>query len=149
MFVARPAAAAGEIARITCKGGRLALATWLPGGLVEELFKLTRTFAPAPPAQPPPSPFEWSHEERARELLGGAFDLTFERGTNALRMPSGQIMWNIFVAGFGPMKALAASLDSSRRDALEREFTSLHERYRTPAGLAVRRDYIVTIGVRR
>ena len=68
---------------------------------------------------------------------------------NVLRMPSGQIMWNIFVAGFGPMKALAASLDSSRRDALEREFTSLHERYRTPAGLAVRRDYIVTIGVRR
>jgi hypothetical protein len=47
------------------------------------------------------------------------------------------------------MKALAASLDSSRRDALEREFTSLHERYRSPAGLAVRRDYIVTIGVRR
>ena len=75
MFVARPAAAAGEIARITCKGGRLALATWLPGGLVEELFKLTRTFTPAPPAQPPPFPFEWSHEERARELLGGAFDL--------------------------------------------------------------------------
>jgi len=119
------------------------------GGPVEELSKLMRTFTPAPPAEPPPSPFEWSREERARELLGGAFDLTFERGTNVPRMPSGQIMWNIFVAGFGPMKALAASLDSSRCDALEREFTSLHERYRTPAGLAVRRDYIVTIGVRR
>jgi SAM-dependent methyltransferase len=75
MFVARPAAAAGEIARIIRRGGRLALATWLPGGPVEELFKLTRTFAPSPPAEPPPSPFEWSHEERARELLGGAFDL--------------------------------------------------------------------------
>jgi len=104
---------------------------------------------PAPPAEPPPSPFDWSREERVCELLGDAFELTFERGTNVLRMPSGQIMWDIFVTGFGPMKALAASLDSSRRIALEREFVLLHERYRTPAGLAVARDYIVTIGVRR
>jgi hypothetical protein len=64
-------------------------------------------------------------------------------------MPSGQIMWDIFITGFGPMKALAASLDFSRRTALERAFTSLHERYCTPAGLAVPRDYLVTIGVRR
>lgn len=149
MFVARPAAAAGEIARVIRKGARLAFVTWLPGGPVEDLFKLTRTFMPAPPVEPPPSPFEWSREERARELLGGSFELTFERGTNVLRTPSGQIMWDIFVTGFGPMKALAASLDSSGGTALERDFMLLHERYRTPAGLAVPRDYIVTIGVRR
>jgi hypothetical protein len=94
---------------------------------------------PAPPAEPPPSPFDWSREERARELLGDAFELTFERGTNVLCLPSGPIMWDIFVTGFGPIKALAAPLDSSRRTALEREFVSLHERYRTPAGLAVPR----------
>ncbi len=114
IFVARPAAAAGEIARVKRKGGRLSLVTWLPGGPVEDLFKLTRTFMPAPPAEPPSSPFEWSREERARELLGDAFELTFECGRNVLRMPSGEIMWDIFVTGFGPMKALAASLDSSR-----------------------------------
>jgi ubiquinone/menaquinone biosynthesis C-methylase UbiE len=51
MFVARPAAAAGEIARVTRRGGRLALVTWLPGGPVEDLFKLTRTFMPAPPSR--------------------------------------------------------------------------------------------------
>jgi SAM-dependent methyltransferase len=149
MFVARPTAAAGEIARVIRRGGRLSLVTWLPGGPVEDLFKLVRTLMPAPPGEPPPSPFEWGREERARELLGGAFELIFERGTNVPRMPSGQIMWDIFVAGFGPMKALVASLDSSRRTAFERDFISLHEGYRTPAGLAVRRDYIVTIGVRR
>lgn len=102
MFVARPAAAAREIARVVRKGGRLALVTWLPSGPVEDLFKLTRTFMPMPAAEPPPSPFEWSREERARELVGGAFELTFERGSNVLRVPSGQIMWDIFVAGFGP-----------------------------------------------
>jgi hypothetical protein len=47
-------------------------------------------------------------------------------------------MWDIFITGFGPMKALAASLDSSRHTVLEREFVPLHERYRTPAGRAVR-----------
>jgi SAM-dependent methyltransferase len=149
MFVAGPAAAAGEIARVLRKGGRLALVTWLPGGPVEDLFELTRTFMPAPPTESLPSSFEWSGEERVHELLGGAFELAFERGTNVLRMPSGQIMWDIFVTGFGPMKALAASLDSAGRTALERQFVSLHEMYRTPAGLAVPRDYIVTIGVRR
>ena len=63
---------------------------------------------PAPPAEQPPSHFDWSREERVRELLIDAFELTFERGTNVLRLPSGQIMWDIFVEGFGPIKALAA-----------------------------------------
>jgi len=148
-FVARPADAAGEIARVIRKGGRLGPATWLPGGPVEDFFNLMRTFMPTSAAEPLPSPFEWSREGRARELLGDAFELAFEHGTNVLRMPSEQIMWDIFVTGFGPMKALAASLDSSGRTALERDFMSRHERYRTPAGLTVPRDYVVTIGVRR
>jgi hypothetical protein len=33
---------------------------------------------PAPPADPPPSPFEWGKPGRIRELFGSAFDLKFE-----------------------------------------------------------------------
>jgi SAM-dependent methyltransferase len=149
MFVARPEAAGAEIARVTRKGGRVGLITWLPGSAVEDIFKTMRPYMPPPPADPPPSPFAWGREERVRELLGDAFDLTFERGATVLRMPSGKAVWNIFVTGYGPTKTLAASLDPEKRAALERDFIAMHEKYRTPAGLAMPREYLVTIGVRK
>jgi SAM-dependent methyltransferase len=149
MFVARPEAAAAEMARVTRRGGRIALATWLPGSAVEDIFATMRPYMPAPPAAPPPSPFEWGREGRVRELLGDAFDLTFERGETVLRMPSGQVVWDTFVTGYGPTKMLAASLDAERRAALERDFIALHEKYRTAAGLAMPREHLITIGVKR
>jgi hypothetical protein len=39
----------------------------------------------SPPANPPPSPFEWGRTERIRVLLGDAFELRFEAGTTTLR----------------------------------------------------------------
>lgn len=149
MFVARPEAAGAEIARVTRKGGRVGLITWLPGSAVEDIFKTMRPYMPPPPTDPPPSPFAWGREERVRELLGEAFDLTFERSATVLRMPSGKAVWDIFVTGYGPTKTLAASLDPEKRAALERDFIAMHEKYRTPAGLAMPREYLITIGVRK
>ena len=149
MFVSRPEAAAAELARVTRGGGRLGLATWLPGSTIEELFQTMRPYMPPPPASPPPSPFAWGKEERVRELLGDSFDLTFERGTTVLRMPSGQKVWDIFVAGYGPTKMLAGSLAPERCTALERDFVAMHERYRNPMGVAMPREYLCTFGIRR
>ena len=53
MFVSRPEVAAAELARVTRKGGRLGLVTWLPGSAVEELFQTMRPYMPPPPATPP------------------------------------------------------------------------------------------------
>jgi SAM-dependent methyltransferase len=149
MFVARPEAAAAEIARVTKRGGRLGLVTWLPGSAVEDIFKTMRPYMPAPPADPPPSPFAWGREERVRELLGEAFDLTFERGATVLRMPNGKTVWDVFVTGYGPTKTLAASLDPEKRASLERDFVAMHERFQTAAGVAMPREHLITIGVRR
>ena len=104
---------------------------------------------PPPPANPPPSPFEWGRRERVRELLGDAFDLRFEPGTTTLRMPDGESVWELFVTGYGPTKSLAASIDTERREQLRRDFIAYHERYRTDLGIAMPRDYHVTIGYRR
>jgi SAM-dependent methyltransferase len=149
MFVSRPETAAAELARVTRKGGRLGLVTWLPGNTVEEIFKTMRPYMPAPPVNPPPSPFAWGREDRVRELLGDTFDLTFERGATVLRMPDGQTVWDLFVTGYGPTKMLAASLDPERRAALQRDLIAMHEKYRVEAGLAMPREYLVTIGVRK
>jgi SAM-dependent methyltransferase len=149
MFVAQPEIAAREMTRVCRRGGRLGLLTWVPEGAVTGIFQTMRPYMPPSPANPPPSPFEWGHPERVRELLGDAFELRFETGTTTLRMPDGESVWELFVTGYGPTKALAASIDPERREQLERDFIAYHERYRTDLGIAMPRDYLVTIGHRR
>jgi hypothetical protein len=81
-----------------------------------------RPYRPPPPANPPPSPFEWGRLQRIQELLRDAFELRFETGTTTLRMPDGGSVWELFVNGFGPIKTLAASIDPERREQLKRDF---------------------------
>jgi len=149
MFVAQPEIAAHEIARVCKSGGRLGLLTWVPEGTVTGFFQMMRSYMPPPPTNPPPSPFEWGRPERIFELLGHAFELRFERGTTTLRMPDGDSVWELFINGFGPIKTLTASLDPERKEQLKRDFLAFHERYRTDLGIAMPRDYLVTIGYRR
>jgi SAM-dependent methyltransferase len=149
MFAARPDVAARELARVCKTGGRLGLATWAPDGTVTGVFQTMRPYMPPPPANPPPSPFEWGRPERIRELLGDAFELRFETGTTTLRMPDGASVWQLFVEGYGPTKALAAGCDAERRERLKRDFIAFHERYRSDLGIAMPRDYLVAIGSRK
>jgi SAM-dependent methyltransferase len=148
MFVAQPEIAARELARVCKRGGRLGLVTWVPEGTVTGIFQTMRPYMPPPPANPPPSLFEWGRPERIRELLGDAFELRFEPGTTILRMPNGESVWELFVNGYGPTKTLAAGLDPERREQLRRDFIAFHEQYRSDLGIAMPRDYLVTIGHR-
>jgi SAM-dependent methyltransferase len=149
MFVANPKVAAQELARVCKSGGRLGLVNWVPEGTVAGLFGIMRPYLPPPSASPPPSPFEWGRPERIRELLGDAFDLKFEMGTTTLRMPDGGAIWDMFLAGFGPTKALAASLDGARREQLRHDFIAYHERYLTDLGVTMPRDYLIALGRRK
>jgi SAM-dependent methyltransferase len=149
MFVRDPEAAAAELARVCKRGGRLGLTTWPTDGTIAGLFKVMKPYMPAPPSPPPPSPFEWGNRERVKQLLGSAFDLRFESGTTVLREPSGLTIWGIFVAGYGPTKSLAANLDPERREKLKQDFIAYHDGFKTELGVAMPRDYLVTIGVRK
>jgi hypothetical protein len=48
---------------------------------------------------------------------------------------------------YGPTKTLLANTD--RKDELRSAFIEFHEAHRTPLGIAMPRDYLVTIGTRR
>ncbi|HVX99836.1 MAG TPA: class I SAM-dependent methyltransferase [Pseudorhodoplanes sp.] len=148
MFASNPEAAAGEITRVCRKGGRIALATWKPDGNVFGMFKVMRTYMPPTPSSPP-SPFAWGSRERVTELLGSNFDLRFEDGETIYYDRNGEAVWQTFVAGYGPTKALAASLDDRRRDELKRDFVAFHDAFVAPLGIAMPRQYLVTVGVRR
>jgi SAM-dependent methyltransferase len=148
MFASHPEPAASELARVTRNGGRIALTTWSPERNVFEMFKIMKAYMAPPPDPAPPSPFEWGRPERVRELLGKAFDLKFERGTSFYREPSGEAAWQSFSTGYGPTKALAGSLDESRRAGLRRDFVAFHDRFRTELGICVPREYLLTVGTR-
>jgi len=149
MFVRDPKAAAAELARVCKKGGRLGLTTWPADGTIAGLFKVMKPYMPEPPSPPPPSPFEWGNRENVRQLLGAAFDLRFETGTTVLREPNGLSVWELFVAGYGPTKSLAANLEPDRRESLKRDFIAYHESFKSELGVAMPRDYLVTIGIRK
>ena len=149
MFASRPEAAAAELARVCRRGGRFALATWLPDGGVFKMFQVMRAFMPAPPSPAPPSPFEWGNTDRVRALLAGDFDLRFEQGVATYFERDGAAAWDAFVTGYGPTKALAKSLDDSRRAELKKAFIAFHDNYRTELGITVPREYLITLGRRK
>jgi ubiquinone/menaquinone biosynthesis C-methylase UbiE len=148
MFVNNPEAAAAEMARVCKKGGRIGLTTWFPEGTIYGLFKLMKPYQTTP-AIPPPSPFLWGTKERITELLGSYFDLKFETGVTYLREPGGTDVWKLFVEGYGPAKMLYASLDENKRKALRQDFISFHEKFKSDLGIAMPREYLVTIGTRK
>jgi len=149
MFASRPESAAAEIARVCRKGGRVALTTWRPDGSVFGMFKVMRAYMPPPPSSPPPSPFAWGNRERIEELLGSNFDLAFEDGETIYYDRNGDAAWQAFVTGYGPAKALAASLDERAREKLRHDFVAFHDASLTPLGVSMPRQYLLTVGTRR
>lgn len=149
-FVTAPEAAAAEIGRVVKRGGRIALALWAHDSAIAEMFKIIRSYMPAPPnpSQAPPSPFEWGRPERVRELLGNHFDLSFERATSFYREPAPEETWAAFYGGYGPVRMLADSLDPARRDAFRRDVIAFHAGHLTDWGVLVRRDYWIAGGKR-
>jgi ubiquinone/menaquinone biosynthesis C-methylase UbiE len=146
MFASKPEAAAQEIARVCRKGGRIALVTWKPDGAVARMFQVMSAYMPKLPS---PSPFAWGSRQRVTELLGASFDLAFEDGETVYYDRDGEAAWTAFVTGYGPTKILAAGLDERRRSDLERDFAAFHDQFAAPLGIAVPRQYLVTVGTRR
>src|SRR5688572_11951009 len=122
MFATRQEAAAAELARVCRKGGRLAITTWTPDSAVARMFHVMKQYMPAPPTPAPRSPFEWGGIDRLRDLLGGAFELRFEKAISFYHEPSAEAAWETFSNGYGPTRALAANLDPARREALREAF---------------------------
>jgi hypothetical protein len=113
------------------------------------MFVVMRPYMPAPPNPAPPSPFAWGKRERVQELLGRDFELKFEDGVTTYYDRDGEAAWNAFSTGYGPTKSLAAGLDDQRRTDLRRDFAAFHERFSTPLGFALPREYLLIVGTRR
>ena len=74
MFAPHHQAAADELVRVCRPGGKIAVLSWTPEGMIGALFRTMGPFAPAPPpgAQPPPL---WGGEDHLGELFGERVEL--------------------------------------------------------------------------
>ena len=146
MFAGGQEAAAGELARVCKAGGRLVLATWLPGSSVSEFFAIGVKHSGAQP--PAPSPMAWGEPDHVTKLLGGDFALQFETAVSRTYYPDAEAMWNIFTSGFGPVRALAERLEGAALQAYRDDFFAFHEKFASAAGLHMKREYLLVIGTR-
>ncbi|MDQ2969409.1 MAG: class I SAM-dependent methyltransferase [Actinomycetota bacterium] len=148
MFAPDHSAVAGELARVTRPGGRLGMAVWDPDGGIGDFFRLMGGFQPPPP-EGAGNPLEWGREQHARELLEDAFDLRFVRGMDPQLGESGEELWQVFVASFGPLKTLYDSLEQPRREELHNAYVEYMEQHRTNGRIEAPREYVIILGTRR
>jgi SAM-dependent methyltransferase len=147
MFAFGQAQAAAELARVCRPGGRLALTTWAPAGAVAEFFGIIGRHSDAPPLAS--SPLAWGDPAHVEKLLGRAYDLKFEHGVSNAYHGSEQDIWDWYTRGFGPLRQLAEGLPADRVERLKSDVDAYHRHYAVPAGLHVKREYLLTLARRR
>ena len=92
---------------------------------------------------------EWGLSERVEELLGKDFVLECSTERTDFFAPDGEAIWNMFSAGFGPIRALIQGLSDERLAAFREDFIAFHEEYRRGKFLRFDREYLLTSGLRR
>lgn len=149
MFAPDQRAAAGELARVVRPGGRIALANWLPDGMVGRMFRMLAEFQPPPPPDAG-NPLAWGDETHVRELLDDAFELRFERHVSTMVEESAEASWELFSTSFGPLKTLSDMLDDDGRARLRQAYIDFSRSESTsPDRLHHEREYLVVLGTRR
>ena len=151
MFASNQEAAINELARVVRPGGRIAIAAWLPDSTAVKLRQVVAPFMPPPPQQaaPPPSPFNWGDPAWLKDTLGEHFELDHEPGELTHRASSAEETWEIYVKGFGPIRATAQALDAEIRPELKLAFETWAQGFSTGLGIALTYQYLVTVGTRK
>ena len=142
-------AVAHELARVCRPGGRLGLISWRPGGDSEKFYSISARFNPPPP-EGVGSPFAWGRPAYVEAMLGKAFTLEFHEGISPMYGASPEALRDLVLTSFGPMKALFDRLDEGRREELREAVADFFGKHRQADGsVAVPREYLLTIGIRR
>ena len=153
MFAPHHQQAADELVRVCRPGGTIAVLSWTPEGMIGDLFRTMRPYAPPPPpgAQPPPL---WGSEEHVQGLLGERVQLTTLRRelleVTAFRRP--RDVAEHFRSYYGPAIATRANAAKDGREHdLDEAIDALCERWDRGTADAARFEveYLVAVGTRR
>ena len=151
MFAARPDRVLAELARVTRAGGRVALASWTPGGFMGELFAIHA--AHVPPPLDLPDPFRWGDADTVTEWLDdGLWEVRTERRTTSLRYPhTPEGTAELYRAAHGPTVRAFESLDVDGRAALAVALAAHWTRHRrtSAAGTEVAAEFLEVTATRK
>jgi SAM-dependent methyltransferase len=150
MFAPFHQKAADELVRVCKPGGRIALLSWTPEGMLGALFRTMSPFMPPPPegAQPPPL---WGDEGHLRELLGDRVELEkLERDLleiTAFERPKDY--GEHFKERYGPTIAARANAEKEgRAEEFDQALSSFCEEWNLGSDEDARfeKEYLVAVG---
>jgi hypothetical protein len=139
--------------RVCRPGGTIAVLSWTPEGMIGDLFRTLKPFAPAPPpgVQPPPL---WGSEEHMQGLFGGRVEFhSLERDVleiTAFEHPHDYA--EHFKANYGPsIAARANAAREGREDEFDEALNALCDEWNrgTPDRARFEKEYLLAVGTRR
>jgi ubiquinone/menaquinone biosynthesis C-methylase UbiE len=149
MFAPDQQKVANEVARVTRRGGRIAIQAWTRQGGVGRMFEVTNAYVSPPPCVP--SPFDWGDETKVRSLLGSAFKHHRFEGYDCPEFAdTPEQVADLFIDRYGPTHRAYSTLTPEKAAAFRKDLIALYRGYVTPADGKVRwgREYIITLATR-
>jgi len=150
MFAPDQQRAADELVRVTVAGGKIALASWTPSGMVGHLFKANAGWA-TPPAGLRPA-VQWGTPERLAELFGDRVEwvsLTTRQYVFRYHSPEHFSQW--FRDHYGPMTRIAGSLSTEESERYAADIAAVAREFNqaTDGTVVAPSDYLEAVGVVR
>jgi hypothetical protein len=129
------------------------MANWTPEGLIGQMFRVLKPYAPPPPpgAQPPPL---WGSEDHVRELLGdGCSELKMERHMLSItEFPTVEEYVGVFRQKYGPTLAVVKNIgdDAERLAEFEAAYLEFGRQANsgTPDAARFDQEYLLVVGTR-
>src|SRR6187397_46793 len=120
MFAPNHRRTAAELVRVCRPGGRIALASWTPGGFIGETFRVFARYVPAVPGLQPP--VFWGEENYLESLFERAAEsMTHHRRTAVFRFRSAEENVDFFRTYYGPTLRAFESLEPAKRASLRND----------------------------
>jgi ubiquinone/menaquinone biosynthesis C-methylase UbiE len=150
MFAPNHQRAADELVRVTAPGGRIALASWTPDGMIGELFRTVARWAPPPPGVRPAT--LWGTPAHLKELFGDQVEwVSLTTSDYVFRYHSAAHFSEWFRQFYGPITRLAGTLSGADLDRFADDLAGVARRYnRADDGtVAAPSEYLEAVGIRR
>ena len=153
MFAPHHQEAADELVRVCRPGGTIGLLSWTPDGMLGDLFKTMKPFAPPPPpgAQAPPL---WGSEDHLRGLLGDRVELrsVVREVLEITAFARPRDYGEHFKTYYGPTIAARANAErEGQADEFDEALDAFCDKWNrgTPEEARFEKEYLLTVGTRR
>jgi len=149
MFAPDHQRAADELVRVTKPGGKIALASWTPTGMIGDLFRTVGKWAP-PPAGVQPATL-WGDESHLSGLFGDRVEwVSLTKREYVFRYHSPEHFSEWFRQYYGPITRLAGTLSDEDLVAFAADLAEVPRGYNQAddGTVAARAEYLEAVGVR-